>query len=399
MAYINLKDAMDKLGLSEVELREKVKDAGVQVFKSTDENGEKAICFDEEDIPKLSVQNISLDDDNDVVESAPSLQKVVKEKNIVAEGDEELLDLDDDMSLDLGDDEDSDEMDLDLDDSDDSDDIDLDLGEEELDIEIDDDDNDMTLDLDDAEETSLEDDEDGDMTLDLGPEDDLDSDAGDDMTIDLDADDDFGEDDVTIDLESEDDSESDLDLDLGDDLDLDDDDLETKAEDLSDEIMGDIEGDNSSNSTDTLSLSMDDDLLFEDDSEDTLSIDDEVGSDETLSFDMSDDITLPEESFSLEGEEALGLAEALDDDEDEDNDDEEDQGAARGPVTKIVDEPKMSIVWPIVAFICVAVIIFNGVVSVGLIHGQLMEYSVVEKHSFYQGVVEFVENNFAQIKK
>lgn len=206
MAYVSLKDALSRTGLPEADLKNLVKEQGVQVFMMG-EGAERSICFEEADVAKLvsslspaeapaaaatesldldveGVESISLEDDV----SSEEPQAPVAEP--ASEGDVDLaLDLDDgaapdeSLSLDLdGDDDlglDDSELDLDLDGGDSmSESLGLE-GDETLAVEPISDD--VSLDF--------EDDTLGDDTLDAGGDETLSFDDGD-QTLSIDSDDD-----------------------------------------------------------------------------------------------------------------------------------------------------------------------------------------------------------------
>lgn len=329
MAYTNLQDALKELNLSEAELKEKVAAVGIQVFKAKQDDGSESICFNEEDLLKL--KDPSADEDLDLVLDDEVALELDEESSEKAP--EESKTTENDLDFDVADDD----LDLDLDD-----DTDLDLSDDELDIDLSDD--------------STADEPDLDATLDMSSADD---------DLDLDLDDEKSSDDLDVDLD---------DLEVGDEEDLD--------------ATLTLDESKSLNADETLSISDDDEF-----GDETLSIDEDSDSEDTLSFDLSeDDISLPEESFSLEEDDALSIS---DDDDDLGGEGEESEMeiAPQGPVTKIVDEPGIGFLWPMIGILCFAVIIFNGMVSFGLVQGQKSHESVVSKLSIYESIVDFVNKN------
>lgn len=197
--------------------------------------------------------------------------------------------------------------------------------------------------------------------------------------------------------ESEDASPTDSSDDLELDLDLDED-QEQSAEEQFAEGLEDGQED-STMEVENLEVDENDELVLGDEIEDqptaTLSIDD--SSDATLSFGSSDDIALPDESFSLDEDESLSLTSSLsvgDSDVGLDGEDDDmEVSSASGPVTKIVDEPNINFIWPLLSIVSFGIIIFSGFVCFGLIYDSQLDQGIHQGSSFYSDLTDFVEEH------
>ena len=354
MSFISLPEALEKLNISEAELKQLVQENNVQVFMSgQDESGKKTICFKEDDFEKLSgAQNTP---DFDLTDQSDDLGIEINE------GPTTMLDLSED---------DSSEKDIEL-----FEDDNLDLDDEAAvadagddDVLIDDEDNlelnDEATGADTGDDDLLIDDED-DLDLDLS-EDDLDLDVDDIIPEDDDISFDATEDTLALDNDAADAT-----------LSFDDDSDELLLDDADTLSLDDDDG----GGVDTLSIDDDDGAL------DTLSIDDDLQTEETLSFDVANEISLPDESFSLDDDQDIDL------DEDsahelrlDDEDEEESSASARIPMTKIVDEPSAGPIWPICALFSFIVLGFCGMVSIGLVYDMKMDRGITFAKSFYAEV-------------
>ncbi|MBF0196402.1 MAG: hypothetical protein HQL32_01765 [Planctomycetes bacterium] len=351
MSYISLAESLEELNISEAELKKIVQEKGFQVFMMAQgDSTEKTICFKREEIEQIST----------------------------SPGDSDIFDVSGEPVADLGE-----KVEIDLDDDDDK------GAEESLDLSSD---TDLDLDLDDLDGSAALDE---DLDLEI-TEDDLDLDGADDentLTVDEPAEDDEN----TLTVESSDDA--------GDALTIDENDADTLTLDsdnlnLDDDVnMDTLSLDEEGGADETLSF--DDDLTLDDDmgAADTLTLSDDddnnLDTEETLSFDVSDNIALPDDSFSLEGEESLTLAEDTDPEESQlmiDDDDDVAAAPARAPVTKIVEERSVGFLWPICGILCFVVLAFSASISMGLVYDMKLDRGIAFGKSFYTEVTQFARD-------
>ena len=119
----------------------------------------------------------------------------------------------------------------------------------------------------------------------------------------------------------------------------------------------------------------------------------------TVDFDGSDNLKLPDESFSLDDDEnTLNLGSdglSIDDesaanlslDDDEDGGDDHEDVAFR-PTTEIVDEDSVGIGYPLVGFVCFAVVVFNGCVMFGLIQDLSLKGGISYGKNFFSSIID-----------
>jgi len=348
MAFKSLEEALSRLNMGEVALKELVQDQGVQVFMAANDAGKKSIFFKAEDLDRL--ERIVLGHEVSVVDDEPAAvaDSSAVEMDLV---DGENMDIDLDLGdggpeLDLGDGEP--ELDLGAKNSD----LDLGLGGDQVTLDLDSESIDLDLDL--GSDGGLSG-EGADLDLDLGSDGGL---SGEGADLDL-----GGDDARTLDLTVDDAVDVDLDLEVDETLDF---------------------GAGSSSSEETLSFDLD--------ADETLSI----GSENNL----EEEIALPEESYSIEGD-TIGVEETLGLDGDseveaspEEKADEEGEDRPVVSTTEIVDEDPVMVWWPILAFVCFGVVVFNGCVIFGLIQDMDVAGGIAYGESFYDGLRDFAKNTF-----
>jgi len=380
MAYTSLSDVLARLDVSESELKNLVKERGIQVFMMGNEKGgKKTICFSNEDVDKLvndlkDEDSFALPVQNHLGETHPSESLDLDVEDgpggtiMIDAADENVevdLSEDDDLMIDLGDDS-NEKAEISLD----GDEPELELEEDELEIS-----NDspsaMAASSDDADELEISD----------GDADELEiSDSDADLELFKDEDEDEP---APVEAAAEPDEDSGLDLgddslDLGlndDELGLDFDEEDSDHKDLSDMELSD-EG-----ASETLSFDSNDETL-------SISGDDEDG--ETLDFDGSEDIDLPDDSFSMDDDDI--------DAEDEDSEmldvsDDNEDTAYRQPSTKIVDEDGLFVLWPLLIIFCFGVIVFAGVVSAGMIQDIQLEQGIAFGKGFFSDLSTYVKQS------
>jgi hypothetical protein len=115
---------------------------------------------------------------------------------------------------------------------------------------------------------------------------------------------------------------------------------------------------------------------------DTLSFDEDG---EALSFDRPDNISLPDDSFSIEEEdasEALGLAQ------------DQDVPDVSRPTTEIVDEDEVGIVFPLMSVLTFGFIVFNGMILFGMTQELGNGPGVAVGKNIFVSVKDFVNSKF-----
>jgi hypothetical protein len=382
MAFVSLADAMKRVGVEEAELKKMVQSKGIQVFMAG-EGDQKGICFKEEDLASLSPSE----------EIVPEVVKADDDLDLDL-GVDEVVPSEDRLGSSSSDHSDDEQLDLDLGGSEDS--LDLDVGGmETLDLSAasnEDDglesESDLDLDLssdisDDGAASSVEDD----VSLDEAS-----AESPDDLNLSLDSDE--------LDL-SDGESDVDLDLDMSSDesLDLGMDDASDSPGFEMDETLAIGDGDDTLGSDD---FSGDETLSF-DDGDQTLSIGDDGDENLTLDFDGSDNLQLPDESFSVDGDDnTLNLGDGGVDLDDESGrlsmDEEEEEEESFRPTTEIIDEDSVGIIFPLVAFACFAIVVFNGCVMFGLIQDLGLDGSISYGKNFFATIRDTTHSYLPTLK-
>ena len=345
MAFVALPEALQRLGMSEIDLKALVRDEGIQVYRM-DRDGQQVICFKENDFSALEkVQSASavavLSDGqqgSDLIVEDDSIDLDVSEG--LAPSPDESLDLDLGASIDIVSEaeEDAPQASFELGDED--------LGGESFAPNVSPDESlDLELGGDDAGVVASPDES---LDLDLGGDDDLI--VSPDESLDLDM---GGSE--PVDEFSSSPSESSLE--------------ETLVMDSGDSF--DSEGAYGSQDA-TLSIEGNDTLSFDEDGE-------------ALSFDRSDNISLPDDSFSIEQEDA---GEALGLDQDQDTPD------VSRPTTEIVDEDEVGIFFPLMSVVTFGFIVFNGMILFGMTQELGNGPGVAVGKNIFVSVKDFVNSKF-----
>ena len=345
MAFVALPEALQRLGMSEIDLKTLVKEEGIQVYR-TDRDGEQVICFKEDEFKTLEEKQ------------SPTAVAVLNDDK----QDSDLILADDSIDLDNS-----------LDNATSPDEsLDLDLGSS---IEI-------TSEPDTPPENSfkLDDDEDLGVTAlepNLSPDESLDLDLGDDDA------DSAASPDESLDLELGDEDElsgspdESLDLDMDDGDAVDEFDSPPPESSLEETLIMD-----SGDSFDSEDAYGSQDATLSIEGNDTLSFDEDG---EALPFDRADNISLPDESFSIEQEdagEALGLMQ------------DQDAPEASRPTTEIVDEDEVSVLFPLMSVITFGIIAFNGMILFGMTQELGDGPGVAVGKNIFVTVKDFVNTNF-----
>ena len=343
MAFISLPDALAQLNMKESELRKLIQKKGFQVYMSgQDDKGKKVICFQEEDIRALA-KEMGIGVDSAGESSLFDMNAGSSLRTEALNVEKPVFNIEE-SSANLGAAEIADDKSPELEN------LDMDSSSANLDIE-----------LSSTPEPDMDIDLDGPLSA-----------PGDSASLDLD-----------------------LDVSAADSLHLDFDDTigNTLEEVATNNGKGAKKAPVLDNTID-IDPAGKDNLSFE--ADDTLSIGDE---DATLEFE-SEHLALPEESFSVEDGETLSGTKgdlSLDDESLNGGSLAEEEGAEDGaarPTTEIIDEDNVPVVFPVAAFFCFAIIIFNGCVLFGLVQDSNLEGGISYGQSFYASIRDFTASNF-----
>lgn len=345
MAFVALPEALHRLGMSEIDLKALVREEGIQVYR-TDRDGQQVICFKEDEFKTLekvhSASAVSvLNEDqqgSDLIVEDDSIDLDVSE--VLAPSPDESLDLDLGASIEIVSEaeEDTPQASFELGDED--------IGGESFEPNVS---PDESLDLElGGEDTGLVVSPDESLDLDLGGDDELVDSPDESLDLDMDGSE-------PVDEFSSSPSESSLE--------------ETLVMDSGDSF--DSEGAYGSQDA-TLSIEGNDTLSFDEDGE-------------ALSFDRPDNISLPDDSFSIEEEdasEALGLAQ------------DQDVPDVSRPTTEIVDEDEVGIVFPLMSVLTFGFIVFNGMILFGMTQELGNGPGVAVGKNIFVSVKDFVNSKF-----